>query len=183
MLLHLRPRHVSARVGSQVAAVSKRVSHLVVVEMLMLGLLLAGLAWVSPAVSLAADNGLTTQQAVAPHGTRLRSTDSQQVLTMAIALKAQDAAALNSFLQELYNPQSAVFHQYLTPAPFTSRFFDATVRAQVVGFLNSKGLTVKDSGVGSLVNFSGTVAQAQAAFGVLSRITRKQMGAFSTLMT
>ena len=166
MLLHLRPRRGSAQVGSQVAAVSKRVSHLVVVEMLMLGLLLAGLAWVNPAVTLAADNGLTAQQAVASHGTRLRSTDSQQMLSMAVALKAQDAAALNSFLHELYNPQSASYHQYLTPAQFTNRFFDATVRAQAVSFLNSKGLTVKDNGVGSLVNFSGTVAQAQAAFGV-----------------
>ena len=167
MLLQLRPRRGSARVGSQVAAVSKRVSHLVVVEMLMLGLLLAGLAWVSPAVGLAAaDNGLTAQQVVAPHGTRLRSTDSQQVLSMAVALKAQDDAALNSFLQELYSPQSAAYHQYLTPAQFTSRFFDATARAQVDSFLTGKGLAVKDNGVGSLVNFSGTVAQAQAAFGV-----------------
>ena len=100
-------------------------------------------------------------------GTRLRATDSNQKIHLAVALHSQDEAGLTSFLADLYSPNSPIFHQYLTPVGFDARFGPTkSVRSQLVSFLQSQGLQVSDSGTGMLVNADGTVAQVQAAFNV-----------------
>ncbi len=66
----------------------------------------------------------------------------------------------------MYDPQSAQFHQYLTPDQFNQLFAPTSDQAQqVVSFLQSQGLAV--TGVAPnklLIDATGTVAQVQKAF-------------------
>ena len=43
-------------------------------------------------------------------------------MTLDIVLQLRDEAGLKSFLEELYDPNSGIYHQFLTPAQFTERF-------------------------------------------------------------
>lgn len=109
---------------------------------------------------------LTPQLQVQQHGTASGATDSNQNLNLVFSLKVQNQAALDQFLQDLYNPSSSNYKHYLTPQEFTDRFISSTDRAQVVSFLQSKGLTVKDSGLGSVIDVSTTVGKAEQAFSI-----------------
>jgi|GEM_PF-2076826 len=120
----------------------------------------------SPAQLAAALGPLTPQTSIAQPGAELGAANPSQLVHLAVALKVRDQAALQSFLQGLYDPQSPDYEQYLTPAQFTARFIDAAARAQVDAFLHRQGLQVQDSGLGSVIDASGTVAQVQQAFHV-----------------
>ena len=109
---------------------------------------------------------LTPQKTLSVPGTEIAKTDSAQVLTVTVGLKPLDQTALDTFLHDLYDPTSPVYHQYITPAEFTSRFISSADRAAVTDYINSKGFKVSDSGVGSLLTFSGTVGQLEQAFNV-----------------
>ncbi len=43
-------------------------------------------------------------------------------LNLAIGLPLRNREALTRFLQQLYDPASPLFHQYLTPAQFTEKY-------------------------------------------------------------
>jgi subtilase family serine protease len=47
---------------------------------------------------------------------------SQQRLRLAIHLPLRDQAALTQLLHDLYDPQSAQFHKYLSVTEFINRF-------------------------------------------------------------
>ena len=73
-----------------------------------------------------------------------RQLPKSQMMTLDIVLQLRDEAGLKSFLEELYDPNSGSYHQFLTPAQFTERFgpsgeqeYDA-----VVGFAKANGLAV-----------------------------------------
>jgi subtilase family serine protease len=101
----------------------------------------------------------------APPGTRIGPTNPQQMMTIGVSLKVQDQHALDSFLQDLYNPASPQFHHYLSPADFTRRFL-ASGRQPVLDFLKAAKLSAADRGAGSIINASGSVEQIDAAFKV-----------------
>jgi subtilase family serine protease len=75
-------------------------------------------------------------------------------------------AALTQFIDDLHNPQSESFHQWLTPQQFAEHYGVASEdSATVTRWLQSQGLTV--NGVtpsGMLIDFSGTAAQVTQAF-------------------
>jgi subtilase family serine protease len=112
-----------------------------------------------------ADSG-NKQVAVSQAGSRIGPTNQQQELNLAIALKPQSQAELDQFVVDLYDPQSPNYKHYLTPQEYTNRFFSSATRAELVSFLKSNGLKVTDSGVGSTVNASGSVATIENAFQV-----------------
>lgn len=127
----------------------------------------------APIVARAATNSttanpdpLTPQTSIAVPGQELGPTANQQLLDMAITLKPKNVVELEQFLHDLYDPTTPVFHQFLTPEQYTNRFYDTGTRTQVINFLLGKGFTVKDKGIGSVIVFSGTVAQAQPGFNV-----------------
>jgi len=68
---------------------------------------------------------------------------SNQTLSLDLVLAVRDPQGLSAFLEDLYNPASPSFHQFLTAAQFTARFgptqadYDA-----VVAFANRNGLTI-----------------------------------------
>jgi len=75
-------------------------------------------------------------------------------------------AALTQLIDDLHNPQSESFHQWLTPQQFAEHYGVAGEdSATVTRWLQSQGLTV--NGVtpsGMLIDFSGTAAQVTQAF-------------------
>jgi kumamolisin len=96
---------------------------------------------------------------------------SSQTLNLDIVLPVRDQAALESFIEDVYNPASSSFRQFLTPQEFTERFgpsqqeYDA-----VVNFAAAHGLKVTGgSRDGMDVQVSGSVASIERAFNVSMR--------------
>jgi len=94
-----------------------------------------------------------------------------KLLQLDIVLALRDPAGLKSFLEELYDPNSGIYHEFLTPKEFTQRFgpsqadYDAVVR-----FAKDNGLTVVGgSRDGMEVQVKGTVAAIERAFHVTLR--------------
>ena len=94
-----------------------------------------------------------------------------KVLQLDIVLALRDPAGLKSFLEELYDPNSGIYHEFLTPKEFTQRFgpsqadYDAVVR-----FAKENGLTVVGgSRDGMEVQVKGTVSAVERAFHVTMR--------------
>ncbi len=92
-----------------------------------------------------------------------------KILQLDIVLPLRDRAGLQSFLSELYNPESSQYRQFITPAEFTERFgptqqdYDA-----VVAFAREHGLTVVGgSRDGMEVQVKGTVSAIESAFHLL----------------
>ena len=111
-------------------------------------------------------SALSPQSAIVQPGSLLGALSPTQTLPLAIALKPRNQAALDGFIGDIYDPTSPNYKHFLTPAEFTSRFLDPSARAQVDDFLLSQGLQVHDSGLGTVIDASGTVAQVQQAFHV-----------------
>lgn len=66
-----------------------------------------------------------------------------QHLNLAIGLPLRNEAALDSLLQQIYDPASPNFRQYLTPEQFTERFGPTEQDYQaVIDFAKANGLTV-----------------------------------------
>ena len=94
-----------------------------------------------------------------------------QQLHLAIGLPLRNEDALNSLLQEIYDPGSANFHQYLTPEQFTEQFGPTEQDYQaVVDFAERNGLTVTATSASRmLLDVSGPVANIERAFQVTMR--------------
>jgi pseudomonalisin len=91
---------------------------------------------------------------------------SDQSLTVRIALKLQNPAALATFIKTVSDPNNALYGQFLTPAQFAASYAPSTAQVQqVVSYLENQGfenVTVEPNNL--LVSADGTVAQASAAF-------------------
>lgn len=75
-------------------------------------------------------------------------------------------AALTQLIDDLHNPQSDSFHQWLTPRQFAAHYGVASEdSATVTRWLQSHGFTVNGmTPSGMLIDFSGTAAQVSEAF-------------------
>ncbi|MDE1160708.1 MAG: protease pro-enzyme activation domain-containing protein [Acidobacteriaceae bacterium] len=75
-------------------------------------------------------------------------------------------AALDQYLSDVQNPDSAQYHQWLTPIEYGARFGASADDVQAItAWLQSQGLTIeKTSPAANVITFSGTVGQLQAAF-------------------
>ncbi|TMC80780.1 MAG: peptidase S53 [Chloroflexi bacterium] len=96
----------------------------------------------------------------------LQAADANQQLNLSIGLKIRNQADLDSLLQAMYDPQSAQYHQYLTPDQFNQLFAPTSDQVQqVVSFLQSQGLAVTGIAPNNLlIDATGIVAQVQKAF-------------------
>lgn len=99
-----------------------------------------------------------------------------QLLNLSIGLQPRNAAALNSLLASLYDPQSPQYHQYLTPDQFEALFAPTPDQAQqVVSYLQSTGMTVTSIAPNNLlIDATATVEQADSAFS--TTINNYQLG-------
>ena len=89
-------------------------------------------------------------------------------LNMAVTMALRNRPALDQLLHDQQNPASPRYHQWLTSAQFSSRFNPTQGDVDTVAqWLSSQGFTVTGSSVARRsVTFSGTVADAEHAFGV-----------------
>lgn len=118
-------------------------------------------------VTVGAATPVTAQAAIARNATNVGPTDARTGITLAVALAPLvNQRGMEDFLAGLSDPQSPSYRKYLTPKEFAMKFFDPAGRAQVTDFLKRNGLTVKDTGLGSIINATGTAAQVARTFSV-----------------
>jgi subtilase family serine protease len=96
---------------------------------------------------------------------------ASQVMQLDIVLQLRDPEGLKAFLEELYDPNSRIYHQFLTPKEFTERFGPTQAESDtVVKFAKENGLAVVGgSRDGMEVQVRGTVSAVEAAFHVTMR--------------
>lgn len=97
-----------------------------------------------------------------------------QLLRLNLALPLRNEAELDAELEQLYDPTSNSFHQFLSVAEFTERFgptqedYDAVIR-----FAEANGLKVMGTSANRMiVDVIGTVANIENAFHVTMRVYR-----------
>ena len=108
------------------------------------------------------------QAVTSAEATFLNPLPANQTLRLDLVLPLRDQAELESFLQELYDPSSPSYRQFLTVKEFTARFgptqedYDAVIR-----FATANGFRVADgSHDGMDVQVEGSVASLERAFHV-----------------
>ncbi|MBV8809674.1 MAG: S8/S53 family peptidase [Acidobacteriaceae bacterium] len=140
---------------------------------------LGTLSFLSSTVSLSLITAQAQGQIMATHHLRpgvasgqtpfVRELPPTVSLNLNIALPLRNEPELDALLQQLYDPQSPFFHQFLTVQQFTERF-GPTVEDynEVIRFAQRNGLTVTATFPNRLVlNVSGSVANIEQAFGVV----------------
>jgi hypothetical protein len=108
-----------------------------------------------------------------PHAARvLGAVRADATVSGAVVLRPRSTAALTRFIAAVTDKHSPLFHHYLAPGQFAVRFGPAPSSIAVVtARLRSQGLDVTVSPNGMLVQFQGTAARVEQAFGVgLERI-------------
>ncbi len=92
--------------------------------------------------------------------------DRMLQMSAGLALRNQDE--LNTLLQNLYDPSSPQYHQYLTVAQFTREFGPSVNEQQaIITYLTQQGFTVTQTYPNhSLVDFRGPESLAERVFGV-----------------
>jgi hypothetical protein len=98
----------------------------------------------------------------------------QTRLQLAVGLPLRNKAALTNLIEDLYNPASPRFHQYLTVAQFTGRFGPSEEDYQkVTDYLRSHGLAVTGTHPNRVVvDVAGAAADVEKAFHVHLRVYR-----------
>ena len=104
--------------------------------------------------------------------------NTQGSLSMQVVLPQRNAAALQQYVRLLSTPSSVLFHRYLRPAAFNA-LYGPTAQdiATVTHYLQTQGFRVTSVAAGrQVIDFAGTVAQAQSAFGVHIKQYRTKSG-------
>jgi hypothetical protein len=88
--------------------------------------------------------------------------------TIGVSVARPDPAGERLLYDQLYDPQSPTYHQFLTPDEFNARFgVPAATRQAVVGWLQAGGLNVEtNAAAGDYVTATGTVDQLNRLFKV-----------------
>jgi subtilase family serine protease len=131
----------------------------------------------SPALRIAGEVSSAQRSAVANSATpraqaqystgRLAGNTSLQGMSIVFSRTPAQEAALKTLIAAQQNPSSPQYHKWLTPSQFAARFglADADI-AKVRSWLEQQGFSIDSVSNGkNLIRFSGTSAQAEAAFG------------------
>ena len=111
---------------------------------------------------IAGDHSPTVEKLIAP-----QRAPSDQLLTMRIDLNPSHRDELEALLAAQQDPSSPSYHQWLRTGEFDRRFGpDSATRAAIAQWLKERGFEVSESRNGRAIKLTGTVAQAQRAFGV-----------------
>jgi subtilase family serine protease len=92
--------------------------------------------------------------------------DANENVFFAVSLAPRDLAGLQDYVQQVSNPASIYYRQFITPAEVAVRFGPAQSDIDsVVSFLASKGLTVNEvSANGFVITAEGTASQIEDTF-------------------
>ena len=101
-----------------------------------------------------------------------------QTMSLDIVLPLSDAQGLQSFLADVYNPESPNFHRFLTVQQFTARFGPTQDQyEQVLAFARANGLKVTGGSLDAMdVQVKGPVAAVEKAFRVRMATYRRATG-------
>ena len=118
----------------------------------------------SNTVSLA--NGISPRVLAAKDLGEVNGDKRLDSMTLRFSLTPQQQSALAQLLADQQDPSSPKYHQWLTPEQFRSQFgLSSADCGAVASWLAAQGFTVTAIARGGLfLRFSGTVAQAEAAF-------------------
>ena len=131
------------------------------------------------ALSLAAGIGFAqTSAMVAQHvpsvvangqAKMIGSADASAPLRLALSLPIRNESALDAALAQIYDPQSANYHHYLTAEEFTAAYQPSQAEYdKVVAWAQSKGFTVTATSANRhVVDVEGSTATVMSAFHVL----------------
>ena len=105
---------------------------------------------------------------------RIGALPASQRLNLAISLPLRNEAELDEFLQQLYDPQSPGYRQYLSVEEFTQRFGPNWAdHGAVVNFARANGLNVTRTRANRLVlDVEGSVADIERALHVTMGVYR-----------
>ncbi|HEY7124705.1 MAG TPA: protease pro-enzyme activation domain-containing protein [Ktedonobacterales bacterium] len=96
----------------------------------------------------------------------LHPTSPDHSLTLSIGFRPNNQAALNQFMQNLQDPASPDYHQYLSPEEYQARFGPTPGEiAQVSDFLARFHLQIGQV-AGFLMQAIGSVSQVECAFAI-----------------
>ncbi len=98
-------------------------------------------------------------------------TNSQQRISLSLGLRPRNPAMLQAYMSDLSRPGSAIYRHFLTPAQYAALFSPTPAEyAAVQHYVQSQGFTVTGTYTHRLLlNFGGTVSQAEQAFHVTLR--------------
>jgi len=93
---------------------------------------------------------------------------SGQIMNLNLVLPLSDPDGLKSFLSEVYDPSSSLFHKFLTPTEFTAKFGPTQAQYEaLVQFAVSNGFTVTGGSRDAMdVQVRGPVSAVESAFHV-----------------
>jgi len=99
---------------------------------------------------------------------KLGADQSNRKLQMSIGLSLRNQGQLNTLLQNLYDPSSSSYHQYLSVDQFAQEFSPTTTQQQaVIDYLTAQGFTITQTYPNHLlIDFSGPQSLAERVFGV-----------------
>jgi len=147
---------------------------------MLLGLLLIlGMPFLSQQISRATMRSSATLPVggtppLVAHSHVLGAVNAQQTLSLSITLSLHHPAALQHYVQAIYTPGSSFYHRYLRPTEFAAQYGPTAQDVQQVSsYLQAQGFTVTHAVVGEQVlDFRGSVAQAEQAFGIQIKLYR-----------
>jgi subtilase family serine protease len=98
-------------------------------------------------------------------------------MSVEIALAPGNASALSQLLANLYDPQSANYHQWLAQGEFDAQFAPSRAEvAAVTSYLRSAGLIMQQTASPFLLRASGSSATVEAAFNTSIHNFRNRSG-------
>lgn len=107
--------------------------------------------------------------------TRVADLAPSDQMSFAVALKLRDTAGLRTFLAQVSNPSSPLYHHFLTPAQWNARYAPTAADvANVRSFLTSHGIQVtKVSGNRDVIDARGSASQVEQAFATKMGVYRQ----------
>ena len=126
-----------------------------------------------PSAALAERQFLSGHVPAAVAGSQpLRDLDQSKPMEVLIGLPLRNRPTLTNLLEDLSNPASPAYHQYLTPAQFTEQFGPTTEDYQsVIAFAKANELTIGEIFANrTLLQVRGTVADINRVFQVRLRV-------------
>ena len=111
--------------------------------------------------------------------TSILKNHASMYLNAQIIMPLANQSQLSNFLQDVYNPKSPNFHQFLTPTQFAQQFSPSIIDVtQVQGFLNKEGIYVTGQTLnGAVLYVTGSSAAFEKAFNLHINNYQKNDGA------
>jgi hypothetical protein len=105
---------------------------------------------------------------IVAHSKMVGPANTNQTISLAVSLNLRNQNALNTYLSEVTQPKSTIYHRYLSPAAFIGAFSPTQAAYEAVtSYLRQAGFTITQTyNHRLLVVFSGTVGLAERIFNV-----------------